>query len=119
MLGKNICEQLRVRTLGRKRLGKPRQVSQVRAVALSAPTALHALNREQAVRGAGAARADVEQEGPVLLRQPDAHLSLEFGKLALGERILHDPLVPQRTEDLAGRRACTSRLPRWRTPTHH
>lgn len=52
----------------------------------------------------------MEQEGPVFFRQLHAYLSLEFGKLALGKRIRHDPLVPQCTENLAGRRACTGPL---------
>lgn len=109
-LGKKVVEQLRVRALIGKRLGKPRQVGKVRAGAFPTPAALHASNRKQAVGGAGAARADVEQEGPVLLWQPHARLSLKFGKLALGKPVLHDPPVPQCPEHLAAGRPCTRRV---------
>lgn len=93
-LSKEIGEQLRARALVGKWFGKPQQVGQIRAVAFPTPATLYAPNREQAVRGAGATRTHVKQEGPVLLRQPHAYLSFKFGKLVLGQRLLHDPLVP-------------------------
>ncbi len=97
-------EQGGIGALDGERLGQATRLHEVRPVPFPAPAVTRAANREQAVSRTRAAGTDLDQEGPVLLGEPDAQLCFQLVDLTFAERVLQREPVSPGTEDIGGSR---------------